>query len=269
MFTDVFSRNKAPALIPFFVAGFPSLEATERLVSAVIDEGARAIEIGVPFSDPLADGPVIQAASEVALRAGTTLADVMRLIERLRVKYPKVPFIVFSYLNPLLRDGIDTYVRRACEAGAAATLTVDLPPEEAESYLESHARQGLKTVFLASPTTSAARLRAIADASTGFIYYVSRAGVTGVQEQLSRTLADETARVRVVTPKPLAIGFGISNGSQAAEVAHHADAVVVGSAFVRLIQQNSDLPNAEREVRRLARECVTAMAPLQKERSEK
>lgn len=246
-------------LVGFLMAGYPDLAASERFANALIEEGAGVLEIGVPFSDPAADGPVLQRAAAVALEHGTRLADVLGMVARLRTRHPDVPLVLFTYLNPLLAYGLDEYARDAKKAGVSATLTVDLPPEEAGEYLQVHARHGLGTVFLASPTTNAGRLELIAESSSFFVYYVSRTGVTGEQTRVSETLAGEMSRVRSVTSKPVAVGFGVAHAAHAAEIAKVADAVVIGSAFVRLIAESVDLTTAERSVRTFARACVAAL----------
>ena len=254
-----FKKEKRAAFIPFVVAGDPSLAVTERMIDVLIEEGADLIEVGVPFSDALADGPVIQAASERASKIVSSMTQVLEFVLRVHTRHPKTPLILFTYYNPILSMGVEPFAQAASRAGASAVLVVDLPPEESLAYRESLARHGLKTVFLASPTTSPERLPLIAEASTGFIYYVSRTGVTGVQSELSQSLGKELTRVRGVTDQSLAVGFGISRGVHAQAVAQLAEAVVVGSAFVRLIAQPFELEEIEREVRALARELVTAI----------
>lgn len=255
---------KRKAFIPFVVAGDPTLAATSRMIDALIEEGADLVEIGVPFSDAMADGPVIQAASERASRttSASTMAQVLEFVEGVHARHPKTPLIVFTYYNPILRMGVEAFAKRAAQAGVSAVLVVDLPPEESVGYRRQLARNGLKAVYLASPTTTPERLPQIAEASTGFIYYVSRTGVTGVQKELSASLRDEVARVRKVTDKSLAVGFGISSGEHARVVAQFADAVVVGSAFVRLIAAQHDgvqIEEIEKQVRGLAREIVAGI----------
>jgi tryptophan synthase alpha chain len=262
-------------LIAFLMAGHPSLEWTERLSLALIDEGISALELGVPFSDALADGPVIQLAAQKALENQVSLRQVLELAARLHEKKPQIPLIIFSYLNPILSLGLPEYVRLAKEAGVSATLAVDLPPEEAEEFCELHARAGLQTVFLASPTTSRERLRKVDQLSTGFIYVVSRTGVTGVQTSVSETLAQELAQIRSVSSRHLAVGFGISTAAQAREVAKIADGVIVGSAFVKLIEQESeglfsagvaDFERAEKAIRALACELRRGIREAHQER---
>lgn len=227
------SRGRA-AFIPFLSAGAPSLRAT-RLFLEALDDSADIVELGVPFSDPVADGPVIQEASERALRAGTTLERILGLVSELKARGRYRPeILLFSYLNPVLAMGFSTFARRAARAGAAGTLLVDLPPEEAGEHLRAARSAGLGTVFLASPTTSPGRLRLIGDISTGFVYYVSRLGVTGARPSLPAGLGAQLKRVRALCGKPLAVGFGISTPRQTAQAARHADGVVVGSALVRL-----------------------------------
>jgi tryptophan synthase alpha chain len=213
----------------------------------------------VPFSDALADGPVIQAASERASKTVSSMTQVLEFVDQVHKRHPKTPLILFTYYNPILRLGVEAFAQAAERAGVSAVLVVDLPPEEAGGYRECLAKHGLKTVFLASPTTSPERLPGIAQASSGFIYYVSRTGVTGVQSELSQSLAAELTQLRGLTDKPLAVGFGISKAAHAEAVARLAEAVVVGSAFVRLIAQPIDEAEIEKEVRALARELVTAI----------
>ena len=244
-------ENKKSIFIPFIVVGDPHLEASEKAVDILIEEGADIIELGVPFSDALADGPVIQQASERAATK-TSLTDVLGFVQKVLKKHPGFPFVLFTYYNPIFKMGVESFAKRAKDAGVFAALVVDLPPEEADSYCAILKRVDLKTVFLASPTTSPARFKEIEAASTGFIYYVSRAGVTGVQQTVSQTLSFEIRKLRDLTQKPIAVGFGISNGKQAHEVSQVADAVVVGSAFVKVI---SDF----HEVRRLAKEIKSAI----------
>lgn len=255
-----FRNGKRAAFIPFIVAGDPSLEVTEKIASALIEEGADLLELGVPFSDALADGPVIQAASERASKTVTQITEVISLAERIIKKNSssnkKIPIILFTYYNPILRLGVDEFARRASAAGIWGVLVVDLPPEEAKGYLDSVQKYGLKTVFLASPTTPENRVPLISESSTGFIYYVSRTGVTGVQSELSQSLQEEVNRLRKLTNKSIAVGFGISTPEHARVVGSLADAVVVGSAFVRLMSQFTDPIVMEKQVRELARTLV-------------
>ena len=183
-------------LIPFLMTGYPNLESSEQIAVDLLKRGVRTIEIGVPFSDPMADGPVIQHAAEQALKNGVRLSDCLAMVSRIKKQYPQARLILFTYLNPLLRYGLQNYARDAQIAGVAATLTVDLPLEEATEYLNVHRENKLGTVFLASPTTSTTRLQKISEASSEFIYYVSRAGVTGAQKDLSISLGSELEKIK-------------------------------------------------------------------------
>lgn len=254
------SKEKRAAFIPFLVAGYPSLDATEKMIDILVQEGADVLELGVPFSDALADGPVIQMASEQASRTVTSIEQVIDFAATITRRYPKLPIVLFTYFNPVFRLGVENFAKKAKAAGVAAALVVDLPPEESDHYQVSMKENGLKTVFLASPTTDPERIPLIAQASTGFLYYVSRTGVTGVQSELSRTLEAEIARVRALTDRPIAVGFGISKGEHAKTVAQLGDAVVVGSAFVKIMAaQANNVEKMSHDVRALTRELVTAM----------
>lgn len=233
MITSPLSLKHATAFIPFTVVGYPNMTTCKKMVEVMIAEGADMIELGVPFSDPVADGPVIQAASEQVSQT-TSLQDVLAFAQDILLTHPGFPFVLFTYYNPILKMGVAEFAKQAQSAGIQSVLVVDLPPEESKTYQNILAQHQLKTVFLMSPTTSMERMQLISDASTGFIYYVSRVGVTGTQQAVSGSLAEELARVRTITAKPVAVGFGVSTGEQAAQVAQWADAVVVGSAFVKL-----------------------------------
>lgn len=222
------------ALVPYITAGDPSLEATEAIVLALADAGATIIELGVPFSDPVADGPVIQAASERALARGVRLGDVLELAHRLRAR-TEAGLLLFSYFNPIFHFGLEHFAREASAAGCDGVLVTDLIPEEAEPYRGLAQGAGLDTVFLAAPTSPEVRLAAIAKASTGFIYAVSRLGVTGARDQVSSSAEALVARLRRHTALPIALGFGLARGAQVAEVARFADAAVVGTALVDAI----------------------------------
>lgn len=258
MFNEVFSRGKK-VLVPYLTAGVPSMDESLRLATAMIESGAGILELGVPFSDPSADGVVLQQAAEVALKNKVTLSDVLGLARKIHDRHPQVPIVLFTYLNPILAMGMEKYVELAREHGVAATLTVDLPLEEAFEYLRLHQTLGLKTVFLASPTTSDERLKEINRASSAFLYYVSRTGVTGERAGLSSSLDREIAAIRDKVNGPLAIGFGISTTEQAKMVAQLGDAVVIGSAYMRMIMEHEDSDERERVVKEFTRECVLAM----------
>ena len=228
-----------PGLVVYLTAGDPSLEATREVTLAAIDAGADVIELGVPFSDPLADGPIIQRASERALARGTSLKDVLALARELRGARPAVGLVIFSYLNPILRYGLGRFADDAASAGADGVLATDLIVEEAAEYLAEMNRAQLAPVFLAAPTSPDERLQAIAAHSKGFIYAISRTGITGKQQSVAADAAELVARIRRWTSLPVAVGFGISNADHVAQVAEFADAAVVGSAIVELIERST------------------------------
>jgi tryptophan synthase alpha chain len=232
------SFYKKPGLVVYVTCGDPDLATTRAIVLSAIEAGADVIELGVPFSDPVADGPVIQRASERALRQGTTLAQVLTLAADVRQHAQSTGMIVFSYLNPILRMGMEKFCAVARHAGVDGALLTDLPVEEAGEYLHAMQRHDLAPVFLAAPTSPDDRLKRIAAASRGFVYAVSRTGVTGARQQLAGDAQKLVRRLRRVTKLPIAVGFGISNAEQFAEVGQFADAVVVGSAIVETIEQN-------------------------------
>jgi tryptophan synthase alpha chain len=227
-----------PALVAYVTCGDPDLATTREIILAAIEAGADVIELGVPFSDPVADGPVIQRASERALKHGTLLAQVLTLAAEIREQAQSTGLIVFSYLNPILRMGIEKFCKVARAAGVDGALVTDLPVEEANDYLHHMREHDLSPVFLAAPTSPDARLKRIADASRGFVYAVSRTGVTGQRQQLADDARKLVRRLRRVTKLPIALGFGISTAEQFAEVGEFADAVVVGSAIVETIERN-------------------------------
>jgi tryptophan synthase alpha chain len=227
-----------PGLVVYLTAGDPSLDATREIAIAAIDAGADVIELGVPFSDPLADGPVIQRASERALARGTRLNDVIALAQEIRKARPAAGLILFSYFNPILRHGLASFADDAAAAGADGVLVTDLIVEEAKDYLAQMNRVGLAPVFLAAPTSPDARLQAIAEHSKGFVYAISRTGITGKQASLTEDAAALVARIRRWTGLPIAVGFGISSAKHVAEVGEFADAAVIGSAIVELIERS-------------------------------
>ncbi len=223
-------------LVAYVTAGDPTLDATEKIVLAAAAAGADVIELGVPFSDPVADGPTIQRASERALAAGTTLEGVLGVVKRIRAK-SDVPIVLFSYFNPMLQMGLAKFARAAAEAGADGVLATDLTPEEAGEYRNALAANGLDAIFLVAPTTSDARLGAVAEASSGFLYLISRNGITGAQDALPVDLPALVRRVRKATKLPLAVGFGISQPTHVTVLGGLVDAAVVGSALVAEIEK--------------------------------
>jgi tryptophan synthase alpha chain len=226
-----------PGLVAYVTCGDPNIATTREIVLAACRAGADVIELGVPFSDPVADGPVIQRASERALKQGTSLEDVLRLASEIR-KESDAGLIVFTYLNPMLRFGMERFCAEAAKAGVDGALVTDLTVEEAGEYRGMMAAHNLDTIFLAAPTSPDQRLKAIAQACKGFVYAVSRTGITGTQKQLATDAQGLVKRIRKFTKLPVAVGFGISNAQQFSEVGQFADAVVIGSAIVQIIEQN-------------------------------
>jgi tryptophan synthase alpha chain len=261
--SQVFSRLKQenrPGLIAYITAGDPNPERTPALVAALERGGADIIELGVPFSDPIADGPVIQRGSDRALQAGTTVTRVLEIAAAIRRK-SDIPIVLFTYLNPLLRYGLEKLAKDAVASGIDGCLLTDLSVEEAGKYIGVMRSSGLDTVFLAAPTSTERRLKLVAEYSSGFVYLVSRTGVTGEQASVSAAVAPLVKSMRAVTELPLAVGFGIATAAHAAEVGAVADAVVVGSAFVRVIEQNAGRPELESKLEALARELSSGLGP--------
>jgi tryptophan synthase alpha chain len=226
-----------PGLIIYVTAGDPDLATTRDIALAAIDNGADVIELGVPFSDPLADGPVIQRASERAVARGVRLTDVLALAADLRKARPACGLVLFSYLNPVVRMGIETFCAAAAEAGADGVLLTDMIVEEATEYRASMHAHNLAPIFLAAPTSPDARLKAIAASSQGFVYAISRVGITGTQDQVAGDASQLVTRLRQFTKLPIAVGFGISNAQHVHSVAQFADAAIIGSAIVALIEK--------------------------------
>lgn len=246
------------ALVPFVTAGDPDLGVTEALLPALAAAGADAIELGVPWSDPVADGPTIQRASQRALRAGTTLRRVLGMVKALRPRLD-VPLVLMGYANTFLAMGERTFPEAAREAGIDGVITVDCPPEEEPEYFAALERCGVDPILLAAPTTSDARLEMLARRTRGFLYYVSLTGVTSARRELPPRLEENVARIRAVSDVPVCVGFGISTPEQAAHVARFADGVVVGSALVERIEQ---APSREAAVTEAASFVAALKAPL-------
>jgi len=224
------------AFIPYICAGDPSLDVTRQLVFALERAGSDILELGVPFSDPIADGPTIQRATGRALKAGTNLREILSLVEGIRGE-SGIPIFLMTYYNPPFRYGLERFCRDAASVGVDGLIIPDLPPEEAIEYLELANKYELATVFLAAPTSSPDRLRLIASASSGFIYCVSITGVTGARERLSDEIGPMVERLRGLTDKPIGVGFGISNPEHVKEVGKIADAAIVGSAIIRTMEE--------------------------------
>lgn len=228
--------QRSKALVTFITAGDPDLPATEEMIHLLEEAGADVIELGVPFSDPMADGPTIQLSSERALASGTTLHGILEVVKRVRFR-SGIPIILMGYLNPLHAYGYDIFCRDAVEAGVDGVLVVDMPPEESHDLTVPARHYGLDVIFLLTPTSDAARISAVDRLGSGFVYYVTVTGVTGARTSVSSTLAQELSRVKQVITLPVMAGFGISTPEQAAEVGRLADGVVVGSAIVKLFER--------------------------------
>jgi tryptophan synthase alpha chain len=256
-------RERRPGLVTYTTAGDPDLPRSAEILKALDRAGADVLEVGVPFSDPVADGPVIQRATERALAAGGSLRTSLSLVERVRQDI-SAPIVIFSYANPLMRMGVETFARRAAAAGVDGVLALDLPIEEAGEFREALASEGLDTIFLLSPTTTDARIRKAAELGRGFLYGISRLGVTGAQDRVAPGAEALVRRIRKLTELPIALGFGISRPEHVTEVGAYADAAVVGSALVALIAETSDSPRlidrVEDYVRSLKSGCVAPRA---------
>jgi tryptophan synthase alpha chain len=250
---------KKPGLVIYLTAGDPDLATTREMAISAIDNGADVIELGVPFSDPLADGPVIQRASERAVAKGTRLTDVLGICKEIRAARPQAGIILFSYLNPVMRLGLATFAKAAKDAGADGVLLTDMIVEEAAEYLEAMRANDLAPVFLAAPTSPDERLKAIAEHSCGFVYAISRVGITGTQTELASDAEQLVKRLKQFTTLPIALGFGISTPAHVQAVAGFADAAVVGSAIVGLVEKTpaADAPRAVGDFVRSLRNGVT------------
>lgn len=232
--SKVFAGGDGPRLVTYVSAGDPDLVRSREVVLALARAGADVIEMGVPFSDPIADGPVIQRASERALAAGGSLAATLALVADVR-RETEVPIVIFTYVNPVLRMGLDAFVDRAANAGVDGVLLLDIPIEESDEVRAALDRRGIDQIFLISPTTTDERLKRAAELGRGFLYAISRLGVTGVRDVVATSAEPLVERIRAVTPMPVALGFGISKPEHVREVVTYADAAVVGSAIVQVI----------------------------------
>lgn len=253
--TSTFDRLRQQGrlgLVAYITAGDPDLERSAELLVALDTAGASVVEVGVPFSDPVADGPVIQSSIERALAAGTTLEGVIDLVSRVRSRVG-APLVLFSYSNPIFRFGIERFVQRAAAAGVDGVLVLDLPIEEADNVRRELARHGVDMIFLVSPTTSPERIRRTAELGSGFLYAVSRLGVTGAREALPPGARDLVGRIRAESHLPVALGFGICRPEQVREACRWADAAVVGSSLVNVIAKVGTGPDLERQVQRHVR----------------
>lgn len=255
---DRLRQEGRPAFIAYITAGDPTPADTPALVAALERGGADLIELGVPFSDPMADGPVIQRGAGRALKVGTTVAKVLEMAAEVR-RHSEMPLLLFTYLNPVLRYGLDALARDAVASGIDGCLLIDLSVEEARQYVDVMRAHGLDTVFLAAPTSTEQRRRLVAKYSTGFIYLVSRTGVTGEQQSLSSSALPLIESMRAITDLPLAVGFGISTAEQVRAAGAVADGVVVGSALVREVEKNLGSPQLASQVESLTRELVSGL----------
>lgn len=260
-FSGLASRGEK-GFIAYIGGGDPNVEATRRLALAFAEAGVDVLEIGVPFSDPLADGLVNQLAAQRGLNSGTTPEKVLKTVTEIR-RTCSIPIVLYIYFNLLHRHGVETFIEKAALAGVDGFLVLDLPPEESGNYEAIMARHKLSTIYLVAPTTPEERIEIIVKRATGFIYYVSREGVTGKQEKVSDTIAEMTAKIRKHSRLPIAVGFGISSPAQARRVAAHAEAIVVGSAIVDEIAKQGGNSEMVPRVADFVRELVRATKSLQ------
>lgn len=245
-----------PALVAFLTAGDGDTAAN---LDALVDGGADVIELGMPFTDPMADGPAIQAANLRSLGAGTTTAEVFRIATAFRECHPEVPLVLMGYANPMVRRGSEWFAAECARAGVDGVICVDIPPEEDDALGPALRAAGIAPIRLATPTTDAVRLPQVLEGSSGFLYYVSVAGITGKQQAATASIAEAVARLKAATDLPVAVGFGVRTPEQAAEIAKHADGVVVGSALVELVGQHGvDAPRHLRELTQALAEAVHA-----------
>ena len=248
---------KGPALVTFVTAGDPKPGATASILDALVEGGADVIELGMPFTDPMADGPAIQQANIRSLGAGTTTADIFAIAAAFRARHSEVPLVLMGYANPMVRRGAEWFATEAAKAGVDGVICVDIPPEEDDSLGVQLRSAGIALIRLATPTSDAARLPAILEGSSGFLYYVSVAGITGKQQAAQTSITEAVARLKAATDLPVAVGFGVRTPEQASAIAKVADGVVVGSALVELIAQHG--ANAAGPVRELTAALADAV----------
>ena len=248
---------KGPALVTFVTGGDPTPDATAAILDALVVGGADVIELGMPFTDPMADGPAIQCANLRSLGAGTTTADIFRIAADFRARHPEVPLVLMGYANPMITRGPEWFADQCQKAGVDGVICVDIPPEEDPELGPALRAVGVSLIRLATPTTDAARLPAVLDGSSGFLYYVSVAGITGMQQAAQTSIEEAVARIKASATIPVAVGFGVRTPEQAAAIARHADGVVVGSALVDLVAQHGS--NAAGPVQELTRALADAV----------
>ena len=249
---DTFSSLKKKgkkAFIPYIMAGDPSLDATKQFVLDIEAAGADIVELGVPFSDPLADGPTIQRAAERSMNSGTTLKKVLGLIREIR-RVSDIPLILMTYYNPVFKLGIEPFIKKAVSAGVDGVIIPDLIPDEAEEFIKPARMYGLDTIFLLAPTSTPERINRVVKSSTGFLYYVSITGITGSKLSIEKSMKDTLHSIRGITRTPVAVGFGISTPEEASVMAKLADGVIVGSAIVKLIAQGKSIKNYVKSLRK-------------------
>jgi tryptophan synthase alpha chain len=251
-------KNKQKAFIAYITAGDPNLSTTEQLVYAFEEAGVDIIELGVPFSDPMADGPTIQAASERALKHRVSLTNILDMVARIR-KRSQIPIALMTYYNPVFRFGDEKFTRTARESGVDGVIIPDLPPEEAGSLRLAAERHDIATIFFMAPTTTNERLKKTVKAATGFIYYVSLTGVTGARVELSKSIAGDIKRAKKLTDKPVCVGFGIATADHVRSVGKLADGVIVGSAIVKEIEKNSSKKDLVKNVAGFVKTLVSAL----------
>jgi tryptophan synthase alpha chain len=248
---------KGPALVTFVTAGDPTPDATSAILDALVEGGADVIELGMPFTDPMADGPAIQKANLRSFAAGTKTADILRIAADFRARHPDVPLVLMGYANPMTIRGSEWFAAEAANAGVDGVICVDIPPEEDSELGPALRAAGIAPIRLATPTTDARRLPAVLDGSSGFLYYVSVAGITGQQQAALGSIEEAVARLKAATDLPVAVGFGVRTPEQAAAIAKHADGVVVGSALVEIVgQYGADAAGPVREATRALADAV-------------
>lgn len=243
------AKSGSKALIPYIMAGDPDIDATKRYIHDLESSGADIIELGVPFSDPLADGPTIQRAAERSLQKGTTMRKVLGLVKEIR-KTSQIPLILMTYYNPIFKLGIESFITKAVKAGVDGVIIPDLIPDEAEEFIKLSRQHDLNTIFLLAPTSTAERIRKVTKASTGFIYFVSITGITGAKLSVGGLMKNTLATINSITRKPVAVGFGVSNAKEAASVARLADGVIIGSAIVKLIAKGKSIKGFVKNIRK-------------------
>jgi len=251
--SDTFYRLKekgSKALIPYIMAGDPTLHATKKYVLDLENSGADIIELGVPFSDPLADGPTIQRASERSLKHGTTLSKVMGLVQEIRKK-SEIPLVLMTYYNPVFKFGVESFIKRAVRSGIDGVIIPDLIPDEATDFIRIAKQHELDTIFLLAPTSTRERINKVVASASGFVYFVSITGITGAKLSLGKQMKNTLNSVKKITSKPVAIGFGISGPEDALFVSRLADGVIIGSAIVKLIAQRKDINSFVKKIRKV------------------